>query len=217
MSYNGEKEIQTYSGKRLLDILISLFLIVILSPLMLIIAALIKIEDHGPVLFEQKRVGAGGRIFNIYKFRSMIVNAEADGKPRPAVENDSRITKVGRIIRKTRIDELPQLFNILKGDISMVGPRPERVEHVKLYTKEIPEFSYRLMVPQGLTGYAQIYGKYNTSPKDKLLLDLFYIEQQSLLMDIKIFMLTIKTVFTPESTEGFATKISDEINEQDDH
>ena len=212
LSYDGTQKIQTYPGKRVLDIIISLLLLIIISPILLVTAVAIKVEDRGPVLFKQKRVGAGGKVFEILKFRSMVIDAEADGKPKPAVENDPRITKVGNVIRKTRIDELPQLINILKGDISMVGPRPERVEHVELYTKDIPEFTYRLKVPQGLTGYAQIYGKYNTTPQDKLLLDLFYIEQQGLIMDARIFFLTIKTVFTPESTEGFDEDKSEEIS-----
>lgn len=211
--YNATaKEHQTYFGKRFADIVVSLLMLIVVSPIMLATAIAVKIDDHGPVMFKQKRVGAGGRIFNVLKFRSMRVDAEADGKPRPAVENDPRITKVGRFIRKTRIDELPQLINVLKGDISLVGPRPERVEHVELYTKEIPEFTYRLRVPQGLTGYAQIYGKYNTSPKDKLLLDLLYIEQQNFLLDLKLFFLTIKIVFQPESTEGFDENIADKIS-----
>jgi len=213
-SNRSASTIQTYFSKRIWDIIFATFLLILFSPIMLVTAVAIKVEDHGTILFKQKRVGGGGKVFNILKFRSMCMDAEKDGKPRPAVEGDPRITKVGRFIRKTRIDELPQLFNIFKGDLSLVGPRPERVEHVELYTKEIPEFSYRLRVPAGLTGYAQIYGKYNTSAKDKLLLDLLYIEQQSFIMDAKMVFLTIKTVFTPESTEGFDEEKSEEINQQ---
>ena len=171
----------------------------------------IKIEDHGPIFFKQKRCTKNGRVFEIIKFRSMIVNAEKMGVI-PTTDGDSRITKVGNIIRKTRIDEIPQFINILKGDMSFVGPRPERVEHVEEYTRELPEFKYRMMVNGGLTGYAQIYGKYNTSAYDKLRLDLMYIENQSLLLDIKIILLTIRTIFQAESTEGFDKKRSEEIN-----
>jgi len=213
-SNRSSSAIKTYFSKRVWDIVFATFLLILFSPIMWVTAVAIKVEDHGTILFKQKRVGGGGKVFNILKFRSMCMDAEKDGKPRPAVEGDPRITKVGRFIRKTRIDELPQLFNIFKGDLSLVGPRPERVEHVELYTKEIPEFSYRLRVPAGLTGYAQIYGKYNTSAKDKLLLDLLYIEQQSFIMDAKMVFLTIKTVFTPESTEGFDEEKSEEINQQ---
>jgi lipopolysaccharide/colanic/teichoic acid biosynthesis glycosyltransferase len=181
---------------------------------MLIAAIAVKVEDGGDVFFKQARVTRGGKVFNIVKFRSMVMNAEKDGKPRPAIEGDPRITRVGRFIRKTRIDELPQLFNILAGQMSLVGPRAERVEHVELYTKKIPEFKYRLSVKAGLTGYAQIYGKYNTSAQDKLLLDLLYIEKQSLVVDAKIMFLTIKTVFTSESTEGFTDETSKRINQK---
>jgi lipopolysaccharide/colanic/teichoic acid biosynthesis glycosyltransferase len=143
----------------------------------------------------------------------MVVDAEKDGVV-PCVGNDARITKVGKIIRKYRIDELPQFINVLKGEMSVVGPRPERVEHVQQYTKEMPEFSYRLRVKGGLTGYAQIYGKYNTSAYDKLRLDLMYIENQSLLEDLKIIILTVRTVFRKESTEGFSVETSRKINQE---
>ena len=123
-----------------------------------------------------------------------------------AQENDSRITKVGAFIRATRIDELPQLFNILKGDMSFVGPRPERPEFVEEYSKTVPEFSYRMKVKAGLTGYAQVYGKYNTTFLDKLKMDLLYIEKYSILLDIQIILTTVKVVFMKESTEGFTDK-----------
>lgn len=197
--------------KRLLDIVFSLFFIILLSPVMLITAICIKAEDGGPVFFKQERCTRDAKRFNILKFRSMIVNAEAQGV-RPSTEEDDRITKTGRVIRKYRIDEIPQFFNILKGDMSFVGPRPERVEHVEQYTKELPEFKYRLFVKGGLTGYAQIFGKYNTSAYDKLRLDLMYIENQSLLLDFKLFLLTIRTIFQKESTEGFAEKKSNAMN-----
>ncbi len=192
-----------YLSKRFWDILISFFMIVIFSPFMVLTAIAVKAEDGGPVFFRQRRCSLHGKEFDILKFRSMIVNAEAEGEVIPCKVGDSRITKVGRIIRATRLDELPQLWNILKGDMSIVGPRPERVEHVKKYTKTIPEFSARLQVRGGLTGYAQVFGKYNTTPQDKLKMDLMYIENMSMWMDVKILFLTLKTMFIPESTEGF--------------
>ena len=138
----------------------------------------------------------------IYKFRSMVVNAEGDGKARLAAENDKRITPVGQFIRKTRLDELPQLINVLKGEMSIVGPRPERPEIIAEYEKKIPEFSCRLKVKGGLTGYAQIYGKYNTTPYDKLKMDMMYIQNYSFLLDIKLILMTAKVIFMKESTEG---------------
>ena len=197
--------------KRLSDIVISVIGIILSSPIMLFIAAAIKIEDGGPVFYVQKRVTLNERVFNIYKFRSMIIGAEKDDKSIPATENDPRITRVGKLIRKLRFDELPQLFNILKGDMSFVGPRPERVEHHEAYTKQIPEFPYRTKVKAGLTGYAQVMGKYNTSPYDKLLLDLEYIQKFSFFLDFRLILLTVKIIFMKESTEGFgkADKISE--------
>lgn len=189
--------------KRLMDIVFSLLLIILFSPVMIVIAIAIKLNDNGPVLFKQKRYTRDGKVFNILKFRSMIVDAEKEGEVIPAEDNDPRITPVGKIIRKIRMDELPQLFNILKGDMSVVGPRPERVEHVDMYSEQIPEFRYRLKVKGGLTGYAQVLGKYNTNPYDKLRLDLIYIENYSLLLDLKLMLTTIKILFKPESTEGF--------------
>lgn len=215
LSYNGSfKTNQTYLGKRTLDIVFSLLMLVITCPIMLVTAVAIKLEDGGDVFYRQARATQGGKVFNILKFRSMIMDAEKDGAPRPCVAGDSRVTRVGKIIRATRIDELPQIFNILAGDMSWVGPRVERIEHVDLFTKGIPEFSYRLRVKGGLTGYAQIYGKYNTSAHDKLLLDLLYIEQQSFLLDLRILFLTIKTVFTPEATEGFDEEKSRAIEQK---
>lgn len=191
-----------YRGKRVLDVGISLLLLILFSPFMLITAVCIKLEDGGPVFYRQKRVTLNGREFDILKFRSMIVDAEKQGY-KPAATKDTRITRTGRVIRATRIDETPQLLNILKGDMSIVGPRPERVEHVKKYTEKLPEFAYRLRVRGGLTGYAQIYGKYNTSAEDKLKMDLMYIEKQSLLLDLQLILLTVKVMFLAESTEGF--------------
>lgn len=192
-----------YRSKRVLDLIVSLIALVLTAVPMLITAVAIKIEDRGPVFFKQKRCTVNGKVFEIIKFRSMVPDAEKGGRVIPCTERDPRITKVGNFIRRFRIDELPQLFNILKGDMSVVGPRPERVEHVKKYCEEVPEFAYRMRVKGGLTGYAQIFGKYNTSAYDKLKLDLMYIENQSLLLDLKMIMLTVKTLFIAESTEGF--------------
>lgn len=189
--------------KRAMDIVISSVALIITSPIMLLVALAIKLYDRGPVFFMQERCTIDGKVFKIHKFRSMIVDAEKDGEVIPATDGDSRITPVGHFIRKTRIDELPQFIDILKGDMSVVGPRPERVEHVEQYTKDIPEFSYRLKVKGGLTGYAQIYGKYNTTAYDKLKLDLMYIQNYSLLLDIKLIIMTVKIIFMKESTEGF--------------
>lgn len=188
--------------KRFADILLSLISIVIASPFMLIIALSIKLYDRGPVFYKQTRLTQGGREFNVVKFRSMIVNAEKDGVARLASNNDNRITPIGRFIRKIRFDELPQLFNILIGDMSFVGPRPERPEIAKQYAEDMPEFNFRLKVKAGLTGYAQVLGKYNTTPYDKLKLDLMYIENYSVLLDLKILLQTLKIVFVPESTAG---------------
>lgn len=200
--------------KRSMDLVISVIVLIITSPVLLIVAICIKAYDHGPVFFIQKRCTLGGKVFNIYKFRSMIVDAEKDGKSRPATDDDERITPVGRMIRKTRIDELPQLFNVLKGDMSIVGPRPERVEHVEIYTEEIPEFAYRMKVKGGLTGYAQVYGKYNTTAYDKLKMDLMYIENYSVLLDLKLILMTIKVMFMKASTEGFSEKQQKDISER---
>lgn len=189
--------------KRMMDVTLCLVAAILSAPIMLGIALAIKIEDGGPVFFAQKRATIDGREFRMLKFRSMIPNAEKDGESVPAVDNDPRITKVGRFIRTSRLDELPQIFNILKGDMSIVGPRPERLEHIAAYTREIPEFMFRQKVKGGLTGYAQIYGKYNTSPYDKLRLDLMYIEKYSLLLDLKLILMTVRVMLKKDSTEGF--------------
>lgn len=188
--------------KRMTDIVLSLIAIVISSPFMLGTAAAIKLYDKGKVFYRQKRLTKDGEIFEIIKFRSMVENAEKDGVARLAKESDSRITPVGKIIRKLRLDELPQLFNILKGDMSFVGPRPERPEIAKQYEKEMPEFALRLQVKAGLTGYAQVYGKYNTPPYDKVQMDLMYIANQSIIEDLKLMLMTFKILFIPSSTEG---------------
>lgn len=191
-------------GKRAFDIVFALFFLVILSPVYLITALSIKGYDKGPVLYSQIRLTKDGREFKIYKFRSMKVDAEKESGARLAAENDSRITPVGKIIRATRIDELPQMINILKGDMSVVGPRPERPELAAEYERTMPEFSLRLQVKAGLTGYAQVHGKYNTSPYDKLQMDLMYIAKQSFATDLMICMETLKVIFMPDSTEGIA-------------
>lgn len=189
--------------KRFFDIFLSGLALVILSPIFGITAFAIHHEDGGPVFYRQERVTLHGRHFMILKFRSMIVDAEKDGKPHPAGEKDDRITKVGHVIRACRIDELPQLINILKGDMSIVGPRPERYEHCDKYREEIPEWDMRNKVRGGLTGYAQVYGKYNTTAIDKLKMDLIYITNYSLLLDLQIIFQTVKILFQKESTEGF--------------
>ncbi|MGN1133563.1 MAG: sugar transferase [Oscillospiraceae bacterium] len=188
--------------KRTFDIIFSLIAIIVLSPFMLITAIAIKCYDGGSVLYKQERLTLNGKSFYVYKFRSMISDAEKDGVARLASKNDDRITPVGKIIRKIRFDEMPQLFNILKGDMSFVGPRPERPELTEMYCETMPEFKYRLKVKAGLTGYAQVMGKYNTTPYDKLKLDLMYIEHQSVMLDLKIILMTIKTCFVPDATEG---------------
>lgn len=189
--------------KRLADIVFAGAAAIILSPIMLITAIAIKAYDGGPVFYSQTRLTKNGREFGVLKFRSMKVNAEKDGVARlSSGENDPRITPVGRVIRKCRIDELPQLFNILKGDMTIVGPRPERPSIAAEYEKVMPEFRLRLQAKAGLTGYAQVYGKYNTTPYDKLLMDLTYISRPSLLEDMMIMFATVKILFMPESTEG---------------
>lgn len=202
LSRNEGLTIEQLFLKRLVDIVGALIGIAVTSPLFLIIGLCIKLTDKGPVFFSQVRFTRDDRIFNIYKFRTMIQGAEKDGVARLATERDSRILPIGHFLRRTRLDELPQLFNILMGDMSFVGPRPERPELVEKILKEIPEFSYRTRVKAGLTGYAQIYGKYNTTSYDKLKLDLTYIRNYSLLMDLKLIVMTPKIMFMKEATEG---------------
>lgn len=188
--------------KRLIDIVCAVILLLVASPFMLITAIAIKLYDGGPVLYKQVRCTRDMQEFKILKFRSMRTDAEKDGVARLASKNDSRITPIGKFIRKVRIDELPQLFNILKGEMSFIGPRPERPEIIRQYQEEMPEFTFRTKVKAGLAGYAQVYGKYNTTPYDKLKLDLFYIENYSVWLDIKLMLLTLKILFQPDSTEG---------------
>ena len=188
--------------KRMIDIICSLILIILTSPIMVITAIIIKISDGGPVLYKQVRCTLNQKEFKIMKFRSMRVDAEKDGVARLATKNDSRITPFGKFIRACRIDELPQLFNILKGEMSFIGPRPERPEIIEQYMETMPEFAFRMKVKAGLAGYAQVYGKYNTTPYDKLKLDLAYIENYSVWLDFKLMLLTLKILFTPDATEG---------------
>ena len=187
--------------KRVIDVVLSLVGLIILSPLFLLLAIAIKCYDRGPVFYKQTRMTLGGHDFLMYKFRSMEVEAEGNGA-RLAAKNDDRVTPIGKVIRNIHVDELPQLFNVLKGDMSIVGPRPERREIAEEYTKDIAEFNFRTKVKAGLTGFAQVYGKYNTLPYDKLKMDLMYIENYSLWLDIKILLLTVKVLFRPEHTEG---------------
>lgn len=201
LSRNQGLSIDQRIVKRTVDIILSLIGIIIASPFMLIIALAVKLYDGGPVLYKQERLTRDGRPFMIYKFRSMSMDSEKHGA-RLAAKGDKRVTPVGKIIRNVHFDELPQLFNILNGDMSMVGPRPERQEISDEYEQEIPEFPLRTKVKAGLTGYAQVYGKYNTTPYDKLKFDLTYIENYSLWLDIKIMLLTFKILFVKENTEG---------------
>lgn len=188
--------------KRMIDIICALVLLIIASPIMLVTAVAVKLYDGGPVLYKQVRCTLNQRQFYIMKFRSMRTDAEKDGVARLAQKNDNRITPIGKFIRKCRIDELPQLINILRGDMSFIGPRPERPEIIEQYLEVMPEFAFRMKVKAGLAGFAQVYGKYNTSPYDKLKLDLTYIENYSVWLDIKLMMLTLKVLFWPDSTEG---------------
>lgn len=185
--------------KRTFDIIFSSLAILILIPVFIVVPILIRMDDGGPIFFLQKRATRDGRVFKVIKFRTMKVNA----KNKSATENDDRITKIGHTLRKYRLDELPQIFNIFLGDMSFVGPRPEMMENVWNYTEELPEFKYRLRVKAGLTGLAQVVGKYNTSPKDKLILDMMYIERFSMWRDIKLLFQTLVVLLKKDSTEGF--------------
>lgn len=189
--------------KRLFDIILSAFLLILTLPISLIVAIAIKAYDGGPCFYKQTRLTKDGKEFGILKFRSMIVDAEKDGVARlSSGDNDSRITPIGKIIRACRMDELPQLLNILKGEMTFVGPRAERPELTEKYSEKIPEFKLRLQAKAGLTGYAQVYGKYNTEPYEKLQMDLMYIANPSLIEDFKIILATIKILFMKDSTEG---------------
>lgn len=188
--------------KRFIDIITSLLGLALLSPVMLIVSLVLLLSRDGPVFFRQKRATLHGRVFEIIKFRTM---RQEGSNPVSAQENDSRITPVGKVLRRCRLDEIPQLLNVLKGDMSIVGPRPEMLENVHKYEQEVPEFKYRQQMKAGLTGLAQIDGKYNTSPKDKAILDLMYIENFSLGMDLKLVLRTLTIFFRRDSTEGFVS------------
>lgn len=187
--------------KRLLDIFIGVIGAIVLFIPFVIVAITLKIGG-GSVFFKQERVTLGGRVFCIYKFRTMIENAEALSGPTLAKESDKRITKLGHFMRATRLDEIPQIFNILKGDMSIVGPRPERPFFVEQFSKEIPEYHLRHTVKAGLTGLAQIQGKYNTTVRDKLKYDLLYINGYSFTLDIKLILQTLNILLKKSSTEG---------------
>lgn len=212
-SKSRSMSIEQLAIKRLMDLAISIVGLILASPIMLVIAILIKAHDGGPVFFKQERYTRNEKVFTLIKFRSMIVDAEKDGAAF-TVNNDSRITPIGRFIRATRLDELPQLINILKGDMSFVGPRAERIENVESYSQKLPDFKYRLKVKAGLTGYAQIFGKYNTSCEDKVRMDMLYIQNYSLFLDLKIIFYTLKIIFMKESTEGFKTNGLEEKSNQ---
>ena len=197
--------------KRIGDILISLFFLIVLSPLMALISVAVKAEDGGPVIFRQKRITLRGREFEILKFRTMTPNASAHDIQVSSEEDDPRITKVGRILRRLRLDELPQFVNILAGQMSLVGPRPEMIANVERYKAELPGFAYREKMKAGLTGYAQIEGRYNTTAEDKLMLDLMYIESFSVWLDIKLILRTVTVFFKKDSTEGFTKAPADHI------
>ena len=176
---------------------------IVLSPVFLATAIAIKAYDHGPVFYKQVRLTRDGKTFKIIKFRSMRVDAEKDGVARLSTgDNDDRITPVGKIVRKCRLDELPQLWNILVGEMSIVGPRPERPEIAEQYYRTMPDFQLRLQVKAGLTGYAQVYGKYNTDPYEKLQFDLMYINNMGILTDLELMFATVGILFGSESTTG---------------
>ena len=201
--------------KRLFDIISSGIAIILLSPIILITALVIHFYDGGPAFYRQTRLTRDGKEFQILKFRSMKVDAEKDGIARLSQgENDDRVTPIGRIVRRYRLDEIPQLINIFKGDMSVVGPRPERPEIAEQYYLSMPEFKLRLQVKAGLTGYAQVYGKYNTSPYEKLEFDLLYINNMSIFIDIQLCFATLMTLFKKDSTEG-VTGVTAEIEEND--
>lgn len=211
--HTGNHDRGYLTAKRVLDIVASVCGLIICSPIFLAVAIAIKIQDGGPVFYRQKRLTLNGKPFYLTKFRSMVVNAESATGAVLAGKSDSRITKVGAFLRATRIDELPQLFNILNGDMTLVGPRPERPEFYQKYCAEYPEFAYRLRAKAGLTGYAQLYGKYNTTFADKALLDMYYIQKASFLWDLQLIFYTLKIIFVKESTEGVDTAGTDKTKD----
>jgi lipopolysaccharide/colanic/teichoic acid biosynthesis glycosyltransferase len=188
--------------KRTFDLVCVFFASIVFSPFFILVYIAIKMEDGGPAIFKQERIGYKGKTFNILKFRTMRVDSESDGEPQLAKTKDERLTRIGKFLREHHLDELPQLLNVLFGDMSFVGPRPERPEIAKQYEKDMPEFALRLQVKAGLTGYAQVYGKYNTPPYDKVQMDLMYVANQSIIEDLKLMLMTFKILFIPSSTEG---------------
>ncbi|MEF9878719.1 MAG: sugar transferase [Clostridia bacterium] len=192
--------------KRSCDIVVSVLGLLVTSPMMLVTALLLKLSGNGTIFFKQKRATINGNVFEIIKFRTMYEDAQNEENPISAQENDARVTPVGKFLRKYRLDELPQLCNVLCGDMSIVGPRPEMLENVDRYEREVPEFRYRQQMKAGITGLAQIEGKYNTTPKDKAILDLLYIENFSLAQDCKLMLRTLTIFFRRDSTEGFGEK-----------
>jgi exopolysaccharide biosynthesis polyprenyl glycosylphosphotransferase len=191
--------------KRAFDVCASALALILLSPLMLVLAVIVK-RDGGSALFSQKRVTRNGKVFSLYKFRTMIPDAEKYTGPMLALKDDPRITKCGKWLRQTRLDEIPQFWNVLIGDMSIVGPRPEREYFINLYKKALPEYQYRTNVRAGITGLAHILGKYNTPPEERIKLDLTYIQNYSFSLDMKIIIDTIRVVFTKEYAEGVETK-----------
>ena len=185
--------------KRAMDIIGASILLILTSPLFLLSALLIKLDDHGKVFFTQVRATKGGKPFRIYKFRTMIESETT----KPMQEIDNRVTRAGRFLRATRLDELPQFLNILGGSMSLVGPRPEQMVYIHGFEGNYPEYEYRLRVKAGLTGFAQIEGKYNTTNKEKLMLDLMYIQSYSLWLDLKLLLQTVLVMLKEDSTEGF--------------
>ncbi|MBR2822321.1 MAG: exopolysaccharide biosynthesis polyprenyl glycosylphosphotransferase [Clostridia bacterium] len=195
--------------KRLGDILISALALVLLSPLIGIIALAIRVEDHGPVFFKQTRLTIRGRPFTIWKFRTMNVADSMSGNQISTAINDPRITKVGKVLRRFRMDEIPQFINVFRGEMSLVGPRPEMISNIDRYKAQLPDFVYREKMKAGITGYAQIEGRYNTTPEDKLMLDLMYIESFSIWLDVKLLMRTVTVIFKNDSTQGFVAPPAD--------
>ncbi len=191
-------------SKRLFDLTLALVMAVLALPLLLFLSILIKATSPGPVFFAQERVGFRNRIFTLYKLRTMITGAEEKSGPVFSTEEDDRVTPVGRFLRATRLDELPQLYNVLRGDVSIVGPRPERPYFVTLFQKEMPEYNLRHLVKPGITGLAQVAGHYATNTRDKLRYDLYYVSDNSLLMDFRILLLTVPTLFNREAAKGLS-------------
>jgi exopolysaccharide biosynthesis polyprenyl glycosylphosphotransferase len=201
-SFNNRISVEEMALKRVVDIMLSIVGLVVLSPIIVLAAIAVKLHDGGPVFLKQTRLTKDYKEFEIIKFRTMIENAEKDTGAVIAGENDSRITGIGRFMRMTRIDEIPQLINVLKGEMSIVGPRPERPEIAEKFIKEYDEFRFRTKLKAGITGFAQVRGKYNTALKDKLIYDLYYINNYSIFLDIQILFFTLKVIFMKSSTEG---------------